>query len=397
MLWQAQSCRVLPILLATAACLLAVDADRDFAGKWVLDKGASSQRSLPAAPDERLTVTQDELALRCAAPSVQAPAAQWSYLLDGTETRSRVGDETRNSVAKWEGSALLINTLVSGPRDYTVMDRWRLSRDRSTLTITRQVVEHDGTTENMLIYKREGPLSVREAPANAAPANAAKARISPDPRDPFPTPEALDAALNGHAGSSDIVVRAGTRVGLSLRNPVDTRHSHDGDHIYLQTIAPVSINNVIAIPVGSYVNGTITQSKAAHGVKGKGELFIRFDSLTLPNGVTRDFRSRLGAADSSAQGKVDPKEGKITGERNGSGDAQTVALGTGIGGSVGGIAGAAAGHSLGGVGIGAAAGAAAGLATIFHGKRPEAVLPQGTTLEMVLDRDLRFSPGELLF
>src|ERR1019366_10573192 len=30
---------------------------------------------------------------------------------------------------------LIGNTLVSGPQDYTVMDRWSLSRDRNTLTI----------------------------------------------------------------------------------------------------------------------------------------------------------------------------------------------------------------------------------------------------------------------
>jgi len=380
------------LILASGACLFAVDPDRDFGGKWILDKNASGRSLLPAAPGERLTVTQDELALRCASPAQEGSLSQWSYLLDGTETRSRFDDETRNSVAKWEGSALLISTLVSGPRQYTLMDRWQLSRDRSTLTITRQVVERNGTTESVLVYKREGQLSVRETPAGARPP-----RPKVDSRDPFSTPEALDAALNGRAGSSDIVVRSGTRVGLSLRNPVDTKHSHDGDRIYLQTIAPITVNNVIAIPVGSYVNGTITQSKPAHGVKGKGQLFIRFDSLTLPNGVTRDFRSRLGSADSSVQGKVDSREGKIIGERDGSGDARTVGLGTGIGGSVGGIAGAAAGHSLGGVGIGAAAGAAVGLATVFHGKRPDAVLPAGTNLEMVLDRDLRFSPSELLF
>jgi hypothetical protein len=380
------------LIVASAPFLFAADPDRNFAGKWVLDKAASSRQPQPAAPDESLTVTQDELALRCASPAAGSPPSQWSYLLDGTETRSHIGTETRNSAAKWEGSALLINTLVSGPRDYTVMDRWQLSRDRSTLTITRQVVERASTSESVLVYRREGQLGARQAPASAT-----QPRTKAESRDPFPTPEALDAALNGHAGSSDIVVRAGTRVGLSLRNPVDTKHSHDGDRIYLQTIAPITVNNVIAIPVGSYVNGTVTQSKAAHGVKGKGELFLRFDSLTLPNGVTRDFRSRLGSADSSVQGKVDSKEGKITGERDGSGDARTVALGTGIGGSVGGIAGAAAGHPLGGVGIGAAAGAAVGLATIFHGKRPEAVLPAGTTLEMVLDREVRFSPAELIF
>jgi type IV secretion system protein VirB10 len=274
------------------------------------------------------------------------------------------------------------------------MDRWKLSLDRSTLTITRQVVDRSGTSEEVLVYHREGELSLRPAPATAisTPESAA-------PK-PFSTPEALEAALAGPAVTpvdADLIVHAGTHIGLSLRNPVDTKHSHEGDHIYLQTIAPIAVDNRIVIPQGSFVNGTITQSKSAHGVKGKGELYIRFDSLTLPNGVTRDFRSRLASADSTARGQVDKKEGKITGERDSTGDAQTVALGTGIGASVGGIAGAAAGHTLGGVGIGAAAGAAAGLGSVFHSKRPDAVLSPGTTLEMVLDRDLQFKSSELPF
>ena len=187
---------------------------------------------------------------------------------------------------------------------------------------------------------------------------------------------------------------AGTRIALALRNTVDTKHSHEGDHIYLETIAPVAAQGRIAIPRGSYVTGTVTQSKAAHGVKGKGELFIRFDSLTLPNGTTRDFSSHIASAD-SARGRVDSKEGKVTGERDGSEDARTVAMGTGVGAGVGSIAGAASGHALGGLGIGAAAGAAIGLASVLHGKRPEAVLPRGTLVEMILDRDLRFSPADL--
>ncbi len=165
--------------------------------------------------------------------------------------------------------------------------------------------------------------------------------------------------------------------------------------MYLETIQPIAANGRIVIPRGSYVNGTVTESKPAHGVKGKGEMYIRFDSLMLPNGVSRDFHSRLAAADSSARGNMDAKEGKVTGERDGSGDARTVATGGGIGAGVGGIAGSAAGHPITGVGLGAAAGAAAGLATIFHDKRPEAVLPRGTIVDMILDRDLRFNPNEL--
>jgi len=275
------------------------------------------------------------------------------------------------------------------------MDRWKLSRDRATLTIARQVVQRSGTTEDTLVYRKEG-LSVREAPANAPPAPAVTTVAPVAAPTPAPGFRPVAPRPAEQTATQELIVPAGTHIALTLRNAVDTKHSHEGDHIYLETVVPVAVNDHIVIPRGSFVNGTITESKPAHGVKGKGELFLRFDSLTLPNGVTRDFRSRLASA-SSARGQVDSKEGKITGERDGSGDARTVALGTGIGASVGGIAGSAAGHGLEGVGIGAAAGAAAGLASIFHGKRAEAVLPQGTTVDMVLDRDLRFNRSEVPF
>jgi type IV secretion system protein VirB10 len=148
----------------------------------------------------------------------------------------------------------------------------------------------------------------------------------------------------------------------------------------------------MVIPAGSFVNGTVTISKPAGKGKGKGELYIRFDSLTLPNGATRDFHSHLG----SAEGKtVDREEGKVTGERDTGHDVGRVATTTGMGASIGGIAGAASGHAIQGVGVGAAIGAAAGLATILAKGGPEATLHRGTTLEMILDRDISFTAAEL--
>jgi type IV secretion system protein VirB10 len=188
------------------------------------------------------------------------------------------------------------------------------------------------------------------------------------------------------------VVPEGTRIALALRNSVDTKHSKEGDRVYLETIYPVAREGRIVIPPGSFVNGTITVSKPAGRVKGKGELYIRFDSLTLQNGVTRDFRSRLGSAEGQ---KVDREEGKVTGERDKGHDARTVATTTGMGASIGGLIGASQGHALGGVGIGGAAGAAAGLAGVLMKKGPDATLRQGTTMEMILDRDIRFTPEEL--
>lgn len=376
--------------LALAAPLFAIDADRDFTGHWLLDNRASNTRAIGPVAEQDLTVAQQDVVILCSIPSNGAKPTEWFYSLTGAEARYKIGAESHNSKAKWEGAALLINTLVT-PQNYTVMDRWTLSRDRSRLTIVRQIVRRSGEVEGTLVYRKvdEPPppptataAATETAPPEPAPVVAPK--LAPLRRPPPPEPET----------TAEWIVPAGTRIPLSLRNSVDTKHSHEGDHIYLQTMMPVSTSDRIVIPQGSFVNGTLTLSKPAGKVKGKAELFIRFDSVMLPNGVTRDFHSRLGSADSNARGQVD-SEGKVTGERDSRGDARTVALGTGVGAGVGGVAGSAAGHPLGGVGIGAAAGAGVGLASVLLSKRPDVVLPQGTTLEMILDRDLRFTVNDL--
>src|SRR5690349_10457974 len=101
------------------------------------------------------------------------------------------------------------------------------------------------------------------------------------------------------------VVNTGTTVPLSLINSISTKHSAAGDRVYLETSFPVLVNGRIVIPVGSYVAGTVTQLKKPGRMKGRGELYVRFDSLTLPNGVTRDFRARLGGVDGQTSGELD--------------------------------------------------------------------------------------------
>ena len=294
----------------------------------------------------------------------------------GSETKYRVGDSTRSSAVKWEGAALLINTLVSGPRDYTVMDRWRLSPDHATLTITRQVIERTQQSEGLLVYRSENWR------APVTPAADVPRPVLIRPQQP---PQAPRAAETG------VTIPAGTHIALALRNAVDTKHSKEGDRIYLETIYPVSADGRIAIPRGSFVNGTVTISKPAGRVKGKGELFVRFDSLTLPSGATRDFRSRLESA-----GGVKVDEGKVSGERDTGKDVGRVAGTTVMGASLGGVVGAASGGgAMKGVGIGSAAGAAVGLGSILLKKGPDATLRQGTTMDMILDRDIRFSEAEL--
>lgn len=192
-------------------------------------------------------------------------------------------------------------------------------------------------------------------------------------------------------------VQPGTKVLLSMINSVSTKQAAEGDRIYLETAFPILVNGRVVIPPGSYVAGTITESKRPGRVKGRGLLYVRFDSLTLPNGVTREFRSRVGSLDGRASEELDRNEGKIKSEGNKGGDARTVGETTAGGASVGAIAGSVAGHGGMGAGIGAAAGATAGLVSVLLTRGPDAVLAKGTTLEMVLDRPLTFEDSEIEF
>jgi hypothetical protein len=105
------------------------------------------------------------------------------------------------------------------------------------------------------------------------------------------------------------------------------------------------------------------------------ELYIRFDSLILPNCVSRDFHARPSG-----------EEGKVEGDGK-SADGRTVMAGAGMGATVGAIT-----RGLPGAAVGGAAGALAG---VLLSRNQDVVLRSGTHLEMVLDRNLVFHPGEV--
>ncbi|MEI9813272.1 MAG: hypothetical protein WDO18_11770 [Acidobacteriota bacterium] len=188
----------------------------------------------------------------------------------------------------------------------------------------------------------------------------------------------------------------GTKVLLSMVNSVSTKHTQTGDRVYLETTYPVAVNGRIVIPAGSYVMGTITSTKRPGKVKGKGEFFLRFDSLMLPNGVNRDFRATVSNLDGRAAEDLDKDEGVIRSEGNKSGDARAIGETAAWGASIGGLA-----------GIGRAPAWASGLVRPRERRRacwgvlltrgPDAVLAKGTTIEMVLDRPVTYVESELDF
>jgi hypothetical protein len=187
------------------------------------------------------------------------------------------------------------------------------------------------------------------------------------------------------------IVKSGTRIPLTLMNTISSKNAAPGDQVYLETMMPTVINRRVIIPAGSFVKGTITQSQRPGKVKGRGELYLRFDSLLLKNGVELDLSGRIGSLDGGNPGQLSRDEGKVTSDGSVGKDALIVG-GTSL-------AGTGMGHWIGGHGegaaIGAGAGAAAGLTAVLLTRGPDAVLERGSMVEMILNRDLQLNEDEI--
>ncbi len=236
-----------------------------------------------------------------------------------------------------------------------------------------------------------------EAQNQPAPQNANASGFKSQP------PQESGAQTNGLKQREDAPaagkyqVEPGTHILLNMINSVSTKQAYVGQRIYLETAFPVIASNRIVIPQGSWVTGTVTEVKRPGRVKGRGELQVRFDSLMLPNGVTRKFDSDLGSMDPRENETLKNEGGKISGPGDKKSDVGTVVGATTAGTVIGSGIGAAAGNVGRGAGIGVGAGAAAGLLGVLTTRGPDATLSKGSSVEMVLDRAITFSDSDLDF
>jgi len=203
-----------------------------------------------------------------------------------------------------------------------------------------------------------------------------------------PEEKPAPAAKTAAAPAAKVVVPGGTHLPLVLQNTISTKTAEPGDPLYFETTYPVVVNNRILIPVGSYVRGTLTEVKRPGRIKGRGELHVRFDELTLPNGYTVNLTASLATTGAREGEEVDREEGSVKSDSTKGQDIGTVATTGGAGAGIGAIAGGAKG-----AGLGAGVGAAAGLAAVLLTRGRELELPRGTTVDIVFERPLELDPA----
>jgi type IV secretory pathway VirB10-like protein len=185
-------------------------------------------------------------------------------------------------------------------------------------------------------------------------------------------------------------VPAGTKVPLTLTQGITSKTAKEGDPVYAQTAFPITQNNRIVIPAGAYVQGVVRRVVRPGRVKGRAEMQISFTSMIFPNGYTVLLPATVEGVPGSQNVDTKGSEGTIQGQGSKGKDAATIAKAAGAGAGIGAISGSGKG-----AGIGAAAGSALGIATVLLTRGPEIQLDPGSSVEMILERELNLEGGML--
>ncbi len=176
-----------------------------------------------------------------------------------------------------------------------------------------------------------------------------------------------------------------TEIFVRIQRSLNTKTARTGDRFHGQVEVPVTVEDRIIIPKGSFIIGHVDVSQSAGRVKGKSQMRLLFDTVILPSGTTREIQARLSSAEGQ---KLDPtrEDGTMQGQGSQGADAAgTATKGAIPGAGIGAIAGGWKGAS-----IGAAAGAAAGAVVGLLKKGKHVELPRGSSITIQLEDDIQF-------
>jgi hypothetical protein len=238
-----------------------------------------------------------------------------------------------------------------------------------------------------------GPMPpAQDAPASPVAAPAGSAVPAPPPASNSAAAAAASAPGSNSSKPAMVEVPGGTHIPLVIHNAISTRSARPGDPVYFETLFPVMIDGKVVIPAGSYMSGEVTEAKRAGRVKGRAELGIKLTTMILPNAYMVNLNAMPSSAGTGGGETVD-QEGKIKGDSDKASNAGTVLKTTAAGAGIGGVA----AQSARGAGIGAGIGAAVGLGAVLLSRGPDAELPRGSTVEVVIDRSILLEADKVQF
>ena len=180
-----------------------------------------------------------------------------------------------------------------------------------------------------------------------------------------------------------LLIPAGTRVPLSLKQAISTKTSREGDPVYAETSFPFVVDEQVVIPAGTYIQGKIMRAQRGGHVKGRAELLIHFTSMIYPNGYTVMLGGSIENTPGAEKTSMKDSEGTIRQDSDAGRKAKEAAEGAATGAVIGAVTGGGKG-----AGIGAGVGGVTGLAVAMLSRGADVRLEPGTSLEMEIQREV---------
>jgi hypothetical protein len=183
--------------------------------------------------------------------------------------------------------------------------------------------------------------------------------------------------------ATELTIPAGTKVPITLKHAISSKATREGDGVYAETTFPVVANGRVLIPSGTFVQGRISHIQRGGRIKGRAEVLMHFTTLIYPSGYTVVLPGAVENAPGVDKTSVKDQEGTIRSDSQKGEKIGTVATSAGTGAVIGGL-------SNGGKGalIGAGVGGAVGTVISMLRRGNDVKLDAGTTLEIVIQRDV---------
>ena len=164
-------------------------------------------------------------------------------------------------------------------------------------------------------------------------------------------------------------LQSGTKIRVKMDNGINSKVSSEKDTFTTMIVEPVTYKQVVLLPLGTMIEGKITEVERA-SVNGKqGKLTVSFNMLQLPNGEKRKIEGILN--------------NEITAESTKTANILTILGGTALGTILG-----AASKANNGALIGAGIGLGAGTGIAFLKKGKEVGLKSNEEFEIKLTKDV---------
>lgn len=143
-------------------------------------------------------------------------------------------------------------------------------------------------------------------------------------------------SVSARAASARLVP-VGTLIPLEIKNTINSHTAYVGEAIYCETLYPISADDRVLIAAHSFVRASVADVVKPGKVRGKAQLSMRIDSITLPDGITRPLQATVysiaGARLSSAKIEEELAEPAEGGDLAVSGGQDAVVDASGLGGA----------------------------------------------------------------